>query len=93
MGKPVTRATADLCTGHGPCPPRLAEEGSPNVHVNSLPANCLGHAWAEHCKHKGYSASGSGTVFVNSRPLVRVGDDIDCGSKSAQGSPNVHAGG
>ncbi|WP_322979008.1 PAAR domain-containing protein [Pseudomonas sp. C11] len=33
------------------------------------------------------------TVFVNSKPIGRIGDPLACGSSVAAGSPNVFAGG
>lgn len=41
--------------------------------------------------HSGNAASGSGTVFVNGRPLVRIGDAVSCGGSSATGSGDVFA--
>jgi uncharacterized Zn-binding protein involved in type VI secretion len=32
-------------------------------------------------------------VFVNGRPVARIGDAIDCGSIIARGCATVHAGG
>lgn len=43
--------------------------------------------------HGSTMASGSSTVFVNGKPLSRIGDQVACGSSSAQGSPDVFAGG
>jgi uncharacterized Zn-binding protein involved in type VI secretion len=36
---------------------------------------------------------GSSTVFVNGKPIGRVGDPVACGGLVAEGSPNVLAGG
>lgn len=41
--------------------------------------------------HDAVAASGSGTVFVNGRPLVRIGDAVSCGGSSASGSGDVFA--
>jgi len=38
-------------------------------------------------------AQGSASVFVDGRALGRIGDPVACGSRVAQGSPNVFAGG
>jgi uncharacterized Zn-binding protein involved in type VI secretion len=35
---------------------------------------------------------GSGKVFVNGKPLARIGDDVNCGSVAAQGSGDVFSG-
>jgi len=82
----------DLCTGHGPHPPRPNIEASENVFVNGLGAHRLGDNWAPH-DHGGVLAAGSLSVFVNGKNLARIGDPISCGSVVAQGSSNVFAGG
>nr|AKN37320.1 hypothetical protein [Vibrio sp. 1F_97] len=43
--------------------------------------------------HAGSLSGGSSSVFVNGKPLGRVGDAVDCGSVVAAGSSNVFAGG
>jgi uncharacterized Zn-binding protein involved in type VI secretion len=64
--------------------------------VNGIGAHRVGDSWAVHCCgivcHGGNQANGSSTVFVNGQKLARIGDSISCGSKNAQGSPNVFAG-
>lgn len=92
----VTRL-GDVCTGHGPFPPRSSTSASSNVLINGKGAHRVGDSWAVHCApgsvcHGGNLASGSGTVFVNGQPLGRIGDSINCGSFVAEGSPNVFAG-
>jgi len=39
--------------------------------------------------HEGTQATGSPNVFVNRKPLARIGDAIDCGSLNWTGSRNV----
>lgn len=39
--------------------------------------------------HEGTQATGSPNVFVNRKPLARIGDAIDCGSLNLTGSRNV----
>ena len=39
--------------------------------------------------HEGTQATGSPNVFVNRKPLARIGDAIDCGSSNLTGSRNV----
>lgn len=90
---PEVARLGDICTGHGPCVPRPAIAGSPNVFVNNIPAHRVGDGWAMHCAHASVLAAGSRTVFVNNRPLGRVGDPVACGSAVATGSSNVFAGG
>lgn len=88
----VTRL-GDVCSGHGPCPPRVNISASPNVFVNKIGAHRQGDGWSVHCKHGSILATGSGTVYVNGRQLGRIGDPVACGSVSATGSQNVFAGG
>lgn len=91
---PAVRLT-DKCTGHGPFGPRPAVSASTNVIINNLGAHRVGDQWAPHCSvscHDSKQATGASSVFVNSKPLARVGDMIACGSANAQGSPNVFAG-
>jgi uncharacterized Zn-binding protein involved in type VI secretion len=33
--------------------------------------------------------NGSPTIFINGLPVARIGDDVDCGSKTQQGSLDV----
>lgn len=94
---PAVARLGDFCTGHGSFPPRPSDEGSPDVFINSIAALRLGDHWSVHCKpggpcHDSTQATGSNSVFVNGRPLARVGDVVACGSLIANGSPNVYAG-
>jgi uncharacterized Zn-binding protein involved in type VI secretion len=81
----------DKCSGHGPFSPRPSTEGSPKTIVNNKPVVRVGDAWANH-PHPGKQASGSPTVFAEGKAIARVGDNIDCGSKSSNGSPDVFIG-
>jgi uncharacterized Zn-binding protein involved in type VI secretion len=94
--KAATRL-GDICTGHGAFPPRVNDEGSPNVFINGSPAHRVGDHWPEHCDpdtcHDSNTASGSSSVFVNGKPAARLGDAVACGSVIAQGSPDVFIGG
>lgn len=87
----------DLCTGHDCWPPRRNDQASPNVFVNKRGWHRQGDHWPTHCCsgacHDGRLQTGSHTVFVNSKQAGRVRDPVDCGSKVAEGSPNVFAGG
>lgn len=98
---PVTRQ-GDSCSGHECFPPRNSTSGSPNVYVNGIPAHRQGDSWAVHActhpniphgSHDSVLASGSSSVYVNSRQLGRIGDPVACGSNVASGSKNVYAGG
>jgi len=94
---PAVARLGDTCTGHGCFPPRANDEASPDVFVNSLGAHRVGDHWQTHCCgpscHDSVLANGSSTVFVNGKPLGRIGDAIACGSAVASGSGNVFAGG
>lgn len=95
MGLPATRLN-DMCTGHDCFPPRPVIQASTNVFINGRGANRLGDMLAVHCCmiscHEGHSVQGSPTVNVNSKPLVRVQDAIDCGSYMMTGSLDVFSG-
>lgn len=67
--------------------------------INGEGAHCVGHGWEEHCNnddppecHTGKTSEGSSSVFVNGKPLARIGDAIDCGDIIATGSSNVIVG-
>lgn len=86
------------CSGHGGWPARINDAASDNVFVNNKAIHRQDDHWIEHCDphpicHDSKLSSGSSTVFVNDKQCGRVGDPIGCGSKVAQGSSNVFAGG
>jgi uncharacterized Zn-binding protein involved in type VI secretion len=87
----------DVCSGHGCFGPRVNDAASENVFINGLGAHREGDHWVTHCCgpvcHDSVALTGSGTVFVNGKAAVRIGDSIECGSAVAQGSPNVFIGG
>ena len=88
----------DSCTGHGCWPPRVNNQASDNVFINSRGAHRLGDGWNAHtCQsipeiHTSTQASGSSSVFVNGKALARIGDGVACGSFVATGSSNVISG-
>jgi uncharacterized Zn-binding protein involved in type VI secretion len=94
---PGVSRLGDVCTGHGPFPPRSSVGSSPDVYVNGIPVHRQGDGWADHCYkrscHAGSLAKGSGTVYVNNKQISRIGDPVDCGSSIAKGSSDVFAGG
>lgn len=94
---PAATRLGDLCSGHGPFPPRPIVAGSDDVLINGRPAGRQGDAYGVHCSpkkcHAGSAAGGSSSVFINGQPAVRIGDSVSCGSVSAQGSANVFIGG
>jgi len=95
MARPAARKS-DYCTGHGPWPPRLPIEASPNVFVNGIAASRKDDAWNVHCVgsscHGGSNKKGSSSVFINGKDAMRQGDPVDCGSFISQGSNNVFIG-
>lgn len=93
---PAVARLYDKCSGHGCFPPRVNNEASEDVFVNSKGVHRVGDFWIPHkCNKKMHDstlAEGSPTVFVNGKAVGRIGDDIACGSVIAQGSPNVFSG-
>ena len=87
----------DLCTGHECWEPRRNDQGSPNVFINGLQAHRQTDHWVVHfCDddyHESTLCNGSPTVFTNNLQQGRVGDPVCCGSRIAQGSPDVFVGG
>tara|TARA_B100000989_G_scaffold286819_1_gene255854 strand:+ start:6851 stop:7126 length:276 start_codon:yes stop_codon:yes gene_type:complete len=90
---PAVTRLGDLCTGHGPCPPRPSNSASSTVFANGIPVHRLGDSWSIHCLHGSVLAAGSSTVFSETKNLGRIGDPVACGSKVMQGSGTVFAGG
>ena len=97
----VVRLT-DLSSGHDCHVPRPNDQASTNVFANTLGIHRLGDHFALHCCppippgtacHDGVTTASSPNVFVNNKPVTRIGDPISCGDVSAQGSPNVFANG
>lgn len=91
MAKGAARQ-GDKCTGHGSHHPRAAVQGSPDVFINNKPAHRKGDKWAVHGSHDSILAQGSSSVFTNGKPQGRIGDRVLCGSRVAQGSPDVFVG-
>ena len=74
--------------------------GSGNVFANGIPVSRQGDVNTVHLlpgvpcpPHSAAIASGSSTVFVNSKGCGRVGDGISGCTSVAAGSPNVFAAG
>lgn len=85
----------DLCSGHDGYPSRPNDEASDNVFINGLGVHRLGDHWPNHCDddcHDGVASSSSLTVFVNSKGVCRIGDDVSCGSTMLEGSEDTFAG-
>lgn len=65
--------------------------GRPLVYpgVSVTPHPCCGSPGCGiHCSAS--TSGGSSTVFVEGKPVIRVGDSDTCGHARAQGSPNVY---
>lgn len=95
---PAVSRLGDFDTGHGCFPPRPNNSASGNVFTNGIATHRQDDGWHPHCCpnngcHGSVTSSGSSSVFVNGRPIARIGDPVACGSTIAQGSGNVFAGG
>lgn len=94
---PAATRKGDNCSGHKCFPPRPSSEGSPDVFINGRASVRQGDGYDRHCCggncHRSQLAVGSSTVFVNGKPVGRIGDDVACGSVAAVGSSNVFIGG
>ncbi len=91
---PAASRKGDICVGHGCFQPTPSVAGSPDVLIDKIPALRKGDAVAPHgcnsCPPHGRAVSaGSPTVFVNGRPLARIGDGVDCGGQVTAGSATV----
>ena len=96
---PVARIGDSISTGHG-CDGTTTLTGpSTNVFANNLGIERQGDPTVVHrltgrnCSvtHIASINAGSGTVFVNNKPIARIGDSADAGSITS-GSPSVFAG-
>lgn len=96
---PVARIGDSIATGHG-CDGTTTLTGpSGNVFANSLGVEREGDPTVVHAltgrgcsvSHTAAVNAGSGTVYVNNKPIARVGDSADAGSITS-GSPTVFAG-
>lgn len=97
---PVSRIGDTISTGHGCDGVTTLTGPSENVLVNNIGVERQGDPTVSHrvsgrnCSnsHIAVVNAGSGTVFVNNKPIARIGDSADAGSITS-GSPNVFAGG
>jgi len=99
---PAVTRVGDLSTGHEGYPPSAVTiPNNSTVYANGILVAVQGGSFATHVKPKNpphlegadrVITGGSGTVFVEGKPVTRIGDDIADGDASAQGSPNVFAG-
>ena len=94
---PAATRIGDADVSH--CSGMVRAEGSPDVFVNGIPWSRQGDVNTTHLlpgnpcpSHAAPIATGSPTVFVNSRGAGRVGDSISGCTSVAAGSPNVFCG-
>ena len=94
----VARNGDSTTTGHDCDASTTVVKPSTNVYANGLGVERKGDPTADHnigaaCDpHSAVINAGSGSVFVNIRPIARIGDSTDSGAIDS-GSPNVFAGG
>ena len=93
---PAVARLGDKDTGHDGFPPRACDSASSDVFAGGIAIHCQGDHWPTHrsgkSSHDAVTVGGSSTVFVNGKPIARVGDAISCGGTIAEGSPTVFAG-
>lgn len=87
----------DRCTGHGCWPPRVTDQGSPDMFVNGRAQHRQGDHWVTHAcpkrgAHDSHLRSGSPINFVNGKQRGRIGDPVDCGSIVMTGSSDTFVG-
>lgn len=101
MGKPAARTT-DPITPHAPCAPGKCGMGSENVIIENKLAYRVGDRTFPHGKPAGFAGcvphtsvltNGSSKVYVNNKPLGRVGDAHSCGVTIVSGASKVIVGG
>lgn len=89
----------DLSAGHACFPPTNCTGGvASKTFINGIPAQIIGASYTAHRCGKTVhpsrqASSGSGTVYIEGQPAIRIGDSISCGDSVGQGSPNVQFGG
>jgi uncharacterized Zn-binding protein involved in type VI secretion len=95
----MTRAACrlgDVTSGHGPYPSRPSNEASPDTFVNGIRAMRKGDQFVIHCVgascHRLGMNRGSGTVFINNKDAIRIGDPVDCGEVMVVGSHDTFIG-
>ena len=96
---PAVTRKGDLSAGHASFPPTPSTGSSGDVFADGIGIVRVGDDYAPHGSptpsppHSRNLSAGSSSVYVNGKPLGRIGDVISCGDTSAQGSSTVFAGG
>ncbi|WP_104401133.1 type VI secretion system PAAR protein [Vibrio penaeicida] len=88
MGNAVV--LGNIGTAHDGFPPTPVCGASPDVKADGIPIARVGdplvpHAKPKHPPHGRSIAAGSGTVFVNGKPVARSGDAVSCGGSVVGG--------
>ena len=84
-----------VCSGHGSFPPTTIIKGSPDCFTNDLANARVGDSAGTHPSpspsppHPRTLSSGSDNIFINDKPAVRIGDQVDCGGHVMQGAKDV----
>ena len=86
----------NICTGHGPYPPRPNIEGSPNFSIKGFPVHREGDGWASHCRtsppwdcHTSVMGVCDSKFMANGKTVAFVGDPVVCGSFCAEGEASL----
>lgn len=84
----------DISAGHTCWPPRRNDQASLNVFTNNKGTHRQTDHWPTHTcppPHDGRLQIGSPNVFVNSLPVARSGDPVDCGDHALECSIDTFA--
>lgn len=85
---PAVARVTDIGSAHSGFPDSDVIEGSSDTDVNSLAVHLVSHAIRAH-PHGRRLAVGSPNLDINSLPVGRIGDSIDCGGFIKTGSPDT----
>lgn len=91
----------DLSAGHACFPPTACTDAvASKTFINGILAQVQGSKFTTHrCGKQVHltaarsTTSGSGSVFIEGKAAIRIGDSIACGDTVGQGSRNVQIGG
>lgn len=93
----ITRVGIDFSAGHCFTPRPPSDGGQTTVFADGILGTVVGASYPTHCCgpvcHPGEASEGSATVFIEGKPVHRIGDAISCGDVSANGSSTVFIGG
>lgn len=88
---PAVHRKDDLTCGHECWPPQVPETWSPDTVVNGKNVIRKGDDRVPHCCPPCHGATyeGDNTVYVNGKPVQRIGHPLSCGDTVCQGSPDT----